>query len=114
MMNIPYLGWKLGSLFSGLIFVAYYLGCEVYLGGTLAKLLFGFQIRDVRTGARPTWNQSAQRNWWRLVTLIPLIGGLASAVASLVYAVTVLSNGGQGAHDRAAGVEVVKANTGTR
>jgi hypothetical protein len=59
---------------------------------------------------KPTAQQSAIRNSWTLLNIIPFVGGLLTIVAVIVIAVTI--NGSptkQGKHDElAGGTQVVK------
>lgn len=94
---------------SSLFTVAYYLVSEVYLGATPAKLIAGYTVRDVTTHKNLTWQQSIQRNWWRVASLVPLIGPLVALVGAL-YVVTTIGpkNALRGQHDIMANAEVVK------
>lgn len=94
---------------SSLFSVAYYLVSEVYLGATPAKLIAGYTVRDVTTHKNLTWQQSIQRNWWRVASLVPLIGPLVALVGAL-YVVTTIGpkNALRGQHDIMANAEVVK------
>lgn len=99
----------LGSLVGGLIVLAYYIAPEVLMGGTPAKLMFGYTVRDVNTGARLSWVQSAKRNWWRLAAIIPAAGPAVSFIASIAYAISLSGDSARmGGHDRIADAEVVK------
>ncbi|OFR63665.1 RDD family protein [Corynebacterium sp. HMSC078H07] len=94
---------------SSLFTVAYYLVSEVYLGATPAKLIAGYTVRDVTTHKNLTWQQSIKRNWWRVASLVPLIGPLVALVGAL-YVVTTIGpkNALRGQHDIMANAEVVK------
>ena len=94
---------------SSLFTVAYYLVSEVYLGATPAKLIAGYTVRDVTTHKNLTWQQSIKRNWWRVASLVPLIGPLVAFVGAL-YVVTTIGpkNALRGQHDIMANAEVVK------
>ncbi|QGU02756.1 RDD family protein [Corynebacterium kalinowskii] len=100
--------YLVSSIFSALLLIGYYVGCEVQFGATPAKLLFGYTVRDVATGNHLSWGQSAQRNWWRLVSVVPLLGSVISAIAAIVYVMSFTPDGRQGSHDRLAGAEVAK------
>ena len=94
---------------SSLFTVAYYLVSEVYLGATPAKLIAGYTVRDVTTHKNLSWQQSIKRNWWRVASLVPLIGPLVAFVGAL-YVVTTISpkTALRGQHDIMANAEVVK------
>ena len=59
---------------------------------------------------KPTLQQSAIRNVWTLLNIVPFIGGLLTLVAVIVIAVTINSSPTkQGKHDElAGGTQVVK------
>jgi len=94
---------------SSLFTVAYYLVSEVYLGATPAKLIAGYTVRDVTTHKNLTWQQSIKRNWWRVASLIPLIGPVVTILGAL-YVVTTIGpkTALRGQHDIMANAEVVK------
>lgn len=100
-----------GYLFGGIVTVLYFIGFEIGMGGTPAKQLAGYQIRDIATGQKPTIEQAAKRNWWRLVSLLPVFGNVISFVALIILGSSINPGSGYlGAHDRWAGLEVVKKN----
>ncbi|MEJ5997469.1 RDD family protein [Corynebacterium sp. H130] len=106
--NLGFLGT---SAVSAVIVLGYFLALEVLLGGTPAKLMFGYTVRDVHTGNKLSWEQSAKRNWWRLATLVPVIGQVISFIGAIAcYSTITDANGRMGSHDRLAGAEVVKRN----
>ena len=99
----------LGSLMGALLLVVYYVGCEVLLGSTPAKLIFGYKVQDATTGQPLSWEQSFKRNWWRLVSIVPWVGGLVSAISAIVVFTTINeASQMRGSHDRLANAEVVK------
>jgi len=102
--------WITG-LFTGVLTFVYYVALEVTQGATLGKKLLGLSVRGPGGAAKPTAAQSAIRNSWTLLPIIPFIGGLLGVVAIVVIAVTI--NGSptkQGKHDElAGGTQVVKA-----
>ena len=71
---------------------------------------FGLSVRGAGGAPKPTAVQSAIRNSWTLLPIIPLVGGLLGFVAIIIIAVTI--NGSptkQGKHDElAGGTQVVK------
>ncbi|MGD7002814.1 RDD family protein [Corynebacterium halotolerans] len=94
---------------SFLVMVVYMLGFETKTGGTPAKHLLGYEVRDVKTGAKPSLEQSAKRSWWRLVTIVPGLGGLVSLVGMIAIGSSIKpENNYLGSHDRWSGTEVVK------
>ncbi|TRX43658.1 RDD family protein [Corynebacterium guaraldiae] len=94
---------------SGIITVAYYICFEVLVGATPAKLIAGYTVRDVTTREKLTWQQSIKRNWWRVASLVPLVGPLIAFFGAL-YVVTTIDpkNALRGQHDIMANAEVVK------
>ncbi|HIX78507.1 MAG TPA: RDD family protein [Candidatus Corynebacterium faecipullorum] len=94
---------------SGIITVAYYICFEVLAGATPVKLVAGYTVRDVNTHNKLTWQQSIKRNWWRVASLVPLIGPLVAFFGAL-YVVTTIGpkNNLRGQHDILANAEVVK------
>lgn len=94
---------------SGIITVAYYICFEVLVGATPAKLIAGYTVRDVTTREKLTWQQSIKRNWWRVASLVPLIGPLIAFFGAL-YVVTTIGpkNALRGQHDIMANAEVVR------
>ncbi len=101
--------WITG-LFIGVITFAYYVGLEVSQGWTLGKKLLGLSVQGPAGAPKPTVQQSAIRNSWTLLPIIPWLGGLALFIAYIVIAVTINSSPTkQGKHDElAGGTQVVK------
>ena len=101
--------WVTG-LFTGVLTFIYYVAMEVTQGWTLGKKVLGLSVRGPGGAAKPTVQQSAIRNSWTLLPIVPFIGGLLGVVAIVVIAVTI--NGSptkQGKHDElAGGTQVVK------
>ena len=102
--------WITG-LFTGLLTFIYYVALEVTQGWTLGKKLLGLSVHGPSGAPKPTVAQSAIRNSWTLLPIIPFVGGLLGIVAIIVIAVTI--NGSptkQGKHDElAGGTQVLKA-----
>lgn len=98
------------GLFFGLLAFAYFVALEVSQGWTLGKKLLGMQVHGPSGAAKPTVRQSATRNAFMLLAIIPFIGGLLMIVACIVIAATIQSNPSkQGKHDEfAGGTRVVK------
>ncbi|WP_283614279.1 RDD family protein [Mycolicibacterium poriferae] len=102
--------WITG-LFTGLLTFIYYVALEVTQGWTLGKKLLGLSVHGPSGAPKPTVAQSAIRNSWTLLPIIPFVGGLLGIVAIIIIAVTI--NGSptkQGKHDElAGGTQVVKS-----
>ena len=101
--------WVTG-LFSGLLMFLYFLAFESTQGWTPGKKILGLSVHGPGGAPKPTAQQSAIRNVWTLLNIVPFIGGLLLIVAVIVIAVTI--NGSptkQGKHDElAGGTQVVK------
>lgn len=98
-----------GVLLMGLASAAWFLGFEVLTGGSPAKHMFGYEVRDATTGQRLTWEQSAKRQWWRLVTIVPGLGTLISFIGMIAIGISIdAKEERRGSHDRWAGAEVVR------
>lgn len=93
----------------GLVGVAWFLGFEVLTGASPVKHLFGYQVRDSATGEKLSWEQSLKRQWWRAVSVVPVIGWLASFIGMIAIGTSIKPQTGFiGSHDRWAGAEVVR------
>ena len=101
--------WVTG-LFSGLLMFLYFLAFESTQGWTPGKKLLGLSVHGPGGAPKPTAQQSAIRNVWTLLTIVPFIGGLLGFIAIIVIAVTINSSPTkQGKHDElAGGTQVVK------
>jgi uncharacterized RDD family membrane protein YckC len=101
--------WVTG-LFSGLLMFIYFLVFESTQGWTPGKKLLGLTVHGPAGAPKPDVQQSAIRNVWTLLNIIPFIGGLLTLVAVIVIAVTINSSPTkQGKHDElAGGTQVVK------
>ena len=102
--------WITG-LFTGALSFIYYVAFEVTQGWTPGKKLLGLRVHGPGVAPKPTAAQSAIRNSWTLLPIIPFIGGLLGVVAIVVIAVTINSSPTkQGKHDElAGGTQVLKA-----
>jgi uncharacterized RDD family membrane protein YckC len=102
--------YMLTGVFTGALTFVYFLAFEVSIGSTPGKKLLGLSVRGPGGAPKPTVSQSAIRNSWTLLPIIPFIGGLLGVVAIIIIAVTI--NGSptkQGKHDElAGGTQVVK------
>lgn len=101
--------WITG-LFTGVLSFLYYVIFEVTQGWTPGKKVLGMSVRGPGGAPKPSASQSAIRNLFTLLPIIPFIGGLLGVIAIVVIAVTI--NGSttkQGKHDEmAGGTQVVK------
>lgn len=80
--------WVTG-LFTGLLTFIYFLAFETTQGWTPGKKLLGLSVRGPGAAPKPTASQSAIRNSWTLLPVIPFIGGLLGVIAIIVIAVTI-------------------------
>ncbi len=98
------------GLFSGILTFAYFVAFEVTQGWTPAKKILGLSVHGPGGAPKPTLQQSAIRNAFTLLSIIPFVGGFLGVIAYIVIAVTI--NGSptkQGKHDElAGGTQVVK------
>ena len=98
------------GLFSGVLMFGYFVAMEVTQGRTLGKMLLGLSVHGPGGAPKPDVKQSAIRNAFTLLTIVPYVGGLLAFIAYVVIAVTI--NGSptkQGKHDElAGGTQVVK------
>lgn len=98
------------GLFTGVLMFAYFVAMEVTQGRTLGKRLLGLSVRGAGGAPKPDFKQSAIRNAWTLLPVIPYVGGLLGVIAIIVIAVTISNSPTkQGKHDElAGGTQVVK------
>jgi uncharacterized RDD family membrane protein YckC len=98
------------GLFTGILMFVYFVAFEVGVGWTLGKKLLGLEVRGPGAAPKPDLKQSAIRNAWTLLPIIPYLGGLLAFIAIVIIAVTVSSSPTkQGKHDElAGGTEVVR------
>lgn len=101
--------WVTG-LFTGLVMFGYFVAFETAQGWTPGKRVLGLRVHGPGGAPKPTAQQSAIRNVWTLLPIVPFIGGLLAFVAMVVIAVTISgSPTKQGKHDDlAGGTQVVK------
>jgi uncharacterized RDD family membrane protein YckC len=101
--------WVTG-LFTGLLSFVYFVLFESTSGRTPGKRLLGLAVHGPAGAAKPTAAQSAIRNAFTLLPIIPFVGGFLGVVAIIVIAVTISSSPTkQGKHDElAGGTQVVK------
>lgn len=95
---------------SGLGMFLYFVLFEVLAGATPGKMLLGLSVRGPHGMPKPDFKQSAIRNSFTLLTIIPWVGGLLAVIAYIFIAVTISSSPcKQGRHDElAGGTQVVK------
>jgi len=100
----------ISGLFTGLLTFIYFVAMEVTQGWTLGKKLLGLSVHGPAGAAKPDFQQSAIRNSWTLLPILPFIGGLLGLVAIVVIAATIKSSPTkQGKHDElAGGTQVIK------
>lgn len=92
------------GLFSGVLTFGYFVLFEVAQGGTPAKRLLGLAVYGPDGASKPTLGQSAMRNSFTLLAVVPYLGPLLAFVAYVVIAVTIsASPTKQGKHDEFAG-----------
>jgi uncharacterized RDD family membrane protein YckC len=98
------------GLFTGILMFVYFVAFEVGVGWTLGKKLLGLEVRGPGGAPKPDLKQSAIRNAWTLLPIVPYLGGLLAFIAIVIIAVTVSgSPTKQGKHDElAGGTEVVR------
>ncbi|WP_168990775.1 RDD family protein [Mycobacterium attenuatum] len=98
------------GLFSGLLAFVYFVAFEASQGGTLGKKLLRMRVRGPAGAERPTLRQSAVRNLFTLLAVIPFLGEVLMLFGAIVIAATIQSSPTkQGRHDEfAGGTQVVK------
>ena len=102
--------WLVSGLFSGVLMFGYFVLFEVTQGTTPGKRLMGLAVYGPGGTARPDASQSAIRNSFTLLSVVPYLGPLLAFIAYVVIAVTISgSPTKQGKHDElAGGTQVVK------
>jgi uncharacterized RDD family membrane protein YckC len=98
------------GLFSGLGTFLYFVVFEVLAGATPGKMALGMRVQGPHGLVRPTLRQSAIRNLFTLITVIPYVGGLLAFIAYIFIAITIKDSPcKQGRHDElAGGTQVIK------
>jgi uncharacterized RDD family membrane protein YckC len=103
--------WLVTGLFSGVLTFGYFVLFEVTNGATPGKRLLGLSVHGPGGAPKPDVTQSAIRNSFTLLSVVPYLGSLLALIGYAVIAVTI--NGSptkQGKHDElAGGTQVVKA-----
>jgi uncharacterized RDD family membrane protein YckC len=102
--------WLVTGLFSGVLMFGYFVLFEVSQGATPGKKLLGLPVHGPGGAEKPDGTQSAIRNSFTLLAVIPYLGPLLAFIAYVVIAVTISgSPTRQGKHDElAGGTQVVK------
>lgn len=103
--------WLVTGLFSGALMFGYFVLFEVTHGTSLGKRVLGLRVHGPGGAPKPNFTQSAMRNSFTLLSVIPYLGTLLAIIAYIVIAVTISgSPTKQGKHDElAGGTQVVKA-----
>lgn len=103
--------WLVTGLFSGVLMFAYFVLFEVSQGASPGKRLLGLSVHGRYGAARPDITQSAIRNSFTLLPVVPYLGPLLAFIAYVVIAVTISgSPTKQGKHDElAGGTQVVRS-----
>ena len=98
------------GLFTGLLMFVYFVVMEVTQGRTVGKMMLGLRVHGPGGASKPDVKQSAIRNLWTLLPIIPIVGGFLGFVAIAVIGLTIKdSPTKQGKHDElAGGTQVVK------
>jgi len=99
------------GIFTGVLTFVYFVAFEITQGWTPGKKLLGLSVHGPAGAAKPELAQSAIRNSFTLLPVVPFVGGLLGVIAIIVIAVTISgSPTKQGKHDElAGGTQVVKA-----
>lgn len=99
------------GLFSGVLTFGYFVLFEVSWGSSPGKRLCGLAVWGPGGAPRPDARQSAVRNAFTLLAVLPYIGPLLAFVAYVVIAATISgSPSKQGKHDElAGGTQVVRS-----
>jgi uncharacterized RDD family membrane protein YckC len=98
------------GLFSGVLMFGYFVLFEVSQGSTPGKKLLGLTVHGPGGAPKPNVTQSAIRNSFTLLAVVPYVGELLAFLAYVIIAVTISgSPTKQGKHDElAGGTQVVK------
>ncbi len=103
-------GYLVTGLFSGVLMFGYFVLFEVTQGASLGKRLLGLSVLGPGGRPRPDVAQSAIRNSFTLLAVVPYLGPLLAFAAYVIIAVTInASPCKQGKHDElAGGTQVIK------
>lgn len=99
----------LAGIVSAVIYVGYFAFMESSKGTTVGKMLLKLEVRGP-DGGNPSFEAALRRNAWMLLSIVPIIGGLAQLVVAIIIAVTIQNSAqNNGWHDEfAGGTRVVK------
>ncbi|WP_179469578.1 RDD family protein [Mycolicibacterium vinylchloridicum] len=108
LVSLPFWGSDSYSFIAGVVLAlipfAYFVGFEVSQGWTPGKKILGLRVQGPGGAAKPTAQQSAIRNSFMLLSIIPFVGPLLGFVAEIVIGVTINNSPTkQGKHDELAG-----------
>ncbi|MEX2324910.1 MAG: RDD family protein [Nitriliruptoraceae bacterium] len=94
---------------SALIVVGYFVLMESSRGQTIGKMLLKLKVEGP-AGGNPNMNVAIKRNAWMLLSIVPVVGGVAQFVVAIVIAITISNSAtNTGWHDDfAGGTRVVK------
>lgn len=99
----------IAAAISGILMAVLFVGTEVAFGGSPAKLIMGYRVRDINTGDNLSVEQSIKRQWFRSILIVPGLGQTVGMIGALATSFTINpANELRGAHDRWADAEVVK------
>lgn len=103
--------WLVTGLFSGVLMFGYFVLFEVSQGASPGKRLLGLSVHGPGGAPRPDVTQSAIRNSFTLLSVVPYLGPLLAFIAYVVIAVTISGSATkQGKHDElAGGTQVVRS-----
>jgi uncharacterized RDD family membrane protein YckC len=103
-------GLLVTGLFSGVLMFGYFVLFEVTQGASPGKRLLGLRVLGPGGRLKPDLSQSAIRNSFTLLPVVPYVGALLAFIAYIVIAVTInASPCRQGRHDDlAGGTQVIK------
>lgn len=94
---------------AGILVAVLFVGTEVAFGGSPAKLMLGYRVRDVNTGEKLSIEKSIKRQWFRSILIVPGLGQTVGLIGAIATSFTINpANELRGAHDRWADAEVVK------
>lgn len=98
------------GIFSGVLMFGYFVLLEVTQGASLGKRLLGLSVLGPGGRPKPDVSQSAIRNSFTLLAVVPYLGPLLAFIAYILIAVTInASPCKQGRHDDlAGGTQVIK------
>ncbi|AVH23506.1 RDD family protein [Nocardia cyriacigeorgica] len=86
----------------------YFLAFEVSTGSTPGKKILGLHVNGSGGAPKPSVKDSAVRNAYMLLNLIPWVGPILWFIAAIAIAVTISSSPTkQGWHDKLAGTQVI-------